>query len=147
MSVTSTPTKCSVTSRAGKKWLSDEENELKKMLIEEEQSIEDIAEELQRSVKAVTSRIYKIALEDMNENTEVSIDTICHTYNINKLFFSEFIDKENLKVKKVNVSEEVKIIQEEVLKNKCDITKITNDIIDIKLELSNINVTLEKLLN
>jgi hypothetical protein len=143
MSVTSAQ---SVTSRAGKKWLSDEEDELKNMLINEEQSIEDIAEELKRSVKAVTSRIYKIALEDMTENTEKSIDTICHTYNINKVFFNEFIDKDKLKVKKINVSEELKVMQDEILKNKSDIVIIKNDVIEMKLAIDNINSIIEKLL-
>jgi hypothetical protein len=143
MSVTSAQ---SVTSRAGKKWLSDEEDELKNMLINEEQSIEDIAEELKRSVKAVTSRIYKIALEDMTENTEKSIDTICHTYNINKIFFNEFIDKDKLKVKKINVSEELKVMQDEILKNKSDIVIIKNDVIEMKLAIDNINSIIEKLL-
>jgi hypothetical protein len=142
MSVTSAQ---SVTSRAGKKWLSDEEDELKNML-QEEQSIEDIAEELKRSVKAVTSRIYKIALEDMTENTEKSIDTICHTYNINKVFFNEFIDKDKLKVKKINVSEELKVMQDEILKNKSDIVIIKNDVIEMKLAIDNINSIIEKLL-
>lgn len=80
------------TSRAGKKWLSEEDDELVQE-VTDKKSFEDIALKHKRTITGIKSRVISKILYPKYKNDNISFDNLSSEYNIEKDLIETYIHK------------------------------------------------------